>query len=444
MVKPPYSYIALITMAIQSSQERKITLNNIYQFIMDKFPFYRENRQGWQNSIRHNLSLNECFIKIARDDKKPGKGSYWALDPDSANMFDNGSYLRRRRRFKKDKNDGREEKDVTALKKNSCNTLGLKCEPLASDHSLVRPAASRDSYSGQDDLGTVHKHDLGVKMTSSMSPCNMSSHDLERHDSASDDNLHNGHMLSSFNCKKESPSQNELIPCMEDANKMYAAHFALGLEKASSYGIGRHTGNYLSSVASCEGNSTCSPPELVSGLGETYRVDNLMANGRSHHVNHLYQNYVLAQAENAVTASGLSYSLPTSYFDQERDVQSHPDELNAAHVNGNGLPCAVSAAQGSCLEIPSVAVSYPRGASLQSTWSETTEHGALPEAGSPGLSVNYQVACTREMYEAYQREPNNSSPLNLNVSNSTAQLGPCVNPYSTSISAASYGSYSRY
>ncbi|XP_073999089.1 fork head domain-containing protein FD4-like [Rhodnius prolixus] len=114
--KPPYSYISLTAMAIWNSPDKMLPLADIYKFISDRFPYYRRNTQRWQNSLRHNLSFNDCFVKIPRRPDRPGKGAYWTLHPAALDMFENGSLLRRRKRFKLLKSDkDRLEHELQAL-----------------------------------------------------------------------------------------------------------------------------------------------------------------------------------------------------------------------------------------------------------------------------------------------------------------------------------------
>lgn len=85
--KPPHSYATLIAMAILRSPMRRLTLSQIYRWIQTTYAFYTPNDTGWQNSIRHNLSLNKAFIKTERPKDDPGKGNYWTIQPGSELHF---------------------------------------------------------------------------------------------------------------------------------------------------------------------------------------------------------------------------------------------------------------------------------------------------------------------------------------------------------------------
>lgn len=85
--KPPQSYAELIGMAILRAPNRRLTLAQIYKWISDNFSFYKASETGWQNSIRHNLSLNKNFVKQERPKDDPGKGNYWAIKPGEERPF---------------------------------------------------------------------------------------------------------------------------------------------------------------------------------------------------------------------------------------------------------------------------------------------------------------------------------------------------------------------
>ncbi|ELW68173.1 Forkhead box protein K2 [Tupaia chinensis] len=96
--KPPYSYAQLIVQAITMAPDKQLTLNGIYTHITRNYPYYRTADKGWQNSIRHNLSLNRYFIKVPRSQEEPGKGSFWRIDPASESKLLEQAFRKRRPR----------------------------------------------------------------------------------------------------------------------------------------------------------------------------------------------------------------------------------------------------------------------------------------------------------------------------------------------------------
>lgn len=100
MIKPALSYACLIAEAINSTDAKRLTLSGIYTYLSDKYPYFRYTKSGWQNSIRHNLSLNKAFRKVPRNLGEPGKGMFWIIDSNHKHLVEASGGGRRMQRSK--------------------------------------------------------------------------------------------------------------------------------------------------------------------------------------------------------------------------------------------------------------------------------------------------------------------------------------------------------
>ncbi|KAK9959411.1 hypothetical protein ABG768_009539 [Culter alburnus] len=80
-----YSYADLITQAIESTPEKRLTLAQIYDWMVRNVPYFKDkgdsnSSAGWKNSIRHNLSLHSRFVRVQNEGT--GKSSWWIVNPD--------------------------------------------------------------------------------------------------------------------------------------------------------------------------------------------------------------------------------------------------------------------------------------------------------------------------------------------------------------------------
>lgn len=95
--KPPHSYVTLIAKALLSSPDRKRTLREIYDYLRSEFPYFQTCDSEWKNCVRHNLSLNKCFVRLVGEGCIPSqiKGAAWTFAADAAEFFaPDGTHIR--------------------------------------------------------------------------------------------------------------------------------------------------------------------------------------------------------------------------------------------------------------------------------------------------------------------------------------------------------------
>lgn len=200
-IKPPYSYASLIAQAINSSRDKRMTLNGIYKHITTNYPYYQMTQNGWQvniinqytflfffwfhehisyfflfmqNSIRHNLSLNKAFLKVARSNSEPGKGAFWMIDSNTELQLSKGLHKRQKRPSQQYDSQAIVD-NVTKKLKAEENVLKIKLQLQDPDNKQVQEQnASQDIASGavkeqEEQVAHQYQHHVNSNTTDLLS-----------------------------------------------------------------------------------------------------------------------------------------------------------------------------------------------------------------------------------------------------------------------------------
>eukprot|EP00049_Salpingoeca_infusionum_P004256 m.76261 g.76261 ORF g.76261 m.76261 type:complete len:377 (+) comp12482_c0_seq7:173-1303(+) len=145
--KPQYSYATLISFAINSHPDKRMTLAEIYDWIQDNYTYFKSSDKGWKNSVRHNLSLSKMFKKVQRESTDPGKGCFWAMNDDYDPDSDDSKTSTKKR--KKEKGGGEPKaKSAAQTTKSGAKTSVSSSTSVQSQASHASVGAASVSASG--------------------------------------------------------------------------------------------------------------------------------------------------------------------------------------------------------------------------------------------------------------------------------------------------------
>ncbi|XP_020390243.1 forkhead box protein O1-like [Rhincodon typus] len=266
------SYADLITKAIESSPEKRLTLSQIYDWMVKSVPYFKDkgdsnSSAGWKNSIRHNLSLHSKFIRVHNE--ATGKSSWWILNPEGGKS---GKSPRRRAASMDNNSKLVKSKGRAARKKATLQATQEGCGDSPGSQVSKWPGSPSSRNNDDSEAWTSFRprtsSNASTLSTGRLSPIMPEQEDLE-------DDLHSGLAYTSTASKLPSTLTENIIEELElidSLNLMSPSSTLLPTQQSLSTGLIQQGSTYTfrqqtsatGSQASTYGNSFFDPSDLTS------------------------------------------------------------------------------------------------------------------------------------------------------------------------------------